>query len=99
LIKKSLFDVITGAGYHMVIVKEPDCDVELVTKLVNSHVPGARMESNVSAELSYVLPHESKAQFEPLFNDLDKHKVNLKIASYGASVTTMEEVFLRFVYP
>ena len=53
------------------------------------------MESNMSAELSYVLPHESKEHFERLFNELDRKKEELGISSYGASVTTMEEVFLR----
>ena len=36
-----------GVGYHMVIVKEPDCDVPTVTTLVTSHVPTAKVESNI----------------------------------------------------
>lgn len=79
----------------MVMVKMPGCDVSVVTNLVQSHVPDAGLESNVSAELSYVLPHESKDKFEALFTEIEKRKDELKIASYGASVTTMEEVFLR----
>ena len=81
----------------MVIVKEPGCDVETVSKLVSTHVPDSRLESNVSAELSYVLPRESKANFEALFSAIDANKAELRIAGYGASVTTMEEVFLRSV--
>ena len=45
-----------GAGYHMIIVKEPACDVEALTQLVQSHVAAAQLESNISAELSYILP-------------------------------------------
>ncbi|XP_040297886.1 ATP-binding cassette sub-family A member 3 [Bufo bufo] len=84
-----------GAGYHMVIVKHPHCQVEEITDLVTSYVPLATMESNAGAELSYILPKESTHRFEPLFSELELRRDELGIASYGASVTTMEEVFLR----
>lgn len=79
----------------MAIVKETACNVEAVTRIVLSHVPGARLESDVSAELSYVLPQESKGSFNALFTELDQSRGVLGIASYGASVTTMEEVFIK----
>ena len=79
----------------MIIVKDPSCDVENLSSLISSYVPTAHLESNVSAELSFGLPHESKAQFEALFTELEEKKESLGIASYGASVTTMEEVFLK----
>ena len=82
----------------MVIVKEPDCDVDLITEKILTHVPKAEIESDVSAELSYILPNESKAQFQELFNELDESKSALKISTYGVSVTTMEEVFIKFVW-
>ena len=47
------------------------------------------------AELSYILPHEATGKFEELFTELEMQKDDLRIASYGASVTTMEEVFLK----
>uniref|UniRef100_A0A8C5R778 ATP binding cassette subfamily A member 3 n=1 Tax=Leptobrachium leishanense TaxID=445787 RepID=A0A8C5R778_9ANUR len=84
-----------GAGYHMVMVKEPHCQVEEVTELITSYVPNATLEGNAGAELSYVLPKESTHKFEPLFSELEHRRKALGIASYGASVTTMEEVFLR----
>lgn len=36
-------------------------------------------------------------RFELLFAELEMNREELGIASYGASVTTMEEVFLRYV--
>lgn len=38
------------------------------------------------------------SRFEGLFAKLEKHQKELGIASFGASVTTMEEVFLRSVH-
>ena len=86
----------TGAGYHMVIVKESSCNVEALTQLIQSHVPTAQLESNVSAELSYILPQETSHKFEGLFTEIEANRETLGVASYGASVTTMEEVFLRY---
>ncbi|XP_078519131.1 phospholipid-transporting ATPase ABCA3 [Lissotriton helveticus] len=84
-----------GAGYHMVMVKAPHCDVGEISRLVCQYVPNAILESNVGAELSFVLPKESTHRFEALFTELERRRDELGIASYGASVTTMEEVFLR----
>uniref|UniRef100_A0A452VD19 ATP binding cassette subfamily A member 3 n=1 Tax=Ursus maritimus TaxID=29073 RepID=A0A452VD19_URSMA len=84
-----------GAGYHMTLVKEPHCDPEAISRLVQHHVPSATLESRAGAELSFILPKESTHRFESLFTKLEKQQKELGIASFGASVTTMEEVFLR----
>ena len=87
--------MITGVGYHMVCVKEPQCDVQQVTQLITSMVPTAALESNIGAELSFVLPDQYRANFESLFSRIETDKAKLGISSYGASVTTMEEVFIK----
>ncbi|XP_064150869.1 phospholipid-transporting ATPase ABCA3-like [Loxodonta africana] len=84
-----------GAGYHMVMTKEPQCKATEVASLIYNYVPNAILESNIGAELSFILPKESANRFEDLFTELEDHQVSLGIASYGASVTTMEEVFHR----
>uniref|UniRef100_A0A8C5SUR6 ABC transporter domain-containing protein n=1 Tax=Laticauda laticaudata TaxID=8630 RepID=A0A8C5SUR6_LATLA len=84
-----------GAGYHMVMVKEPYCNLGEISHLIYHYVPNASLESNVGAELSFILPKESTHKFEALFTELELRREELGIASYGASVTTMEEVFLR----
>nr|KAF6488606.1 ATP binding cassette subfamily A member 3 [Molossus molossus] len=84
-----------GAGYHMTLVKEPHCNPEGISRLVHHHVPNASLESSAGAELSFILPKESTHRFESLFTKLEKKQKELGIASFGASVTTMEEVFLR----
>ena len=79
----------------MVMVKSASCITGQVTQIVTEYVPDAKLESNISAELSYVLPSESSHQFEGLFAHIEKHRDSLGILSFGASVTTMEEVFLK----
>ncbi|XP_068941040.1 phospholipid-transporting ATPase ABCA3-like [Petaurus breviceps papuanus] len=84
-----------GAGYHLIMVKEPQCNIKKISQLIFRFVPNARMESNVGAELSFILPKENAVRFEELFTELETNQEKLGISSYGASVTTMEEVFLK----
>uniref|UniRef100_A0A8C0N4H2 ABC transporter domain-containing protein n=1 Tax=Canis lupus familiaris TaxID=9615 RepID=A0A8C0N4H2_CANLF len=86
---------IYGVGYHIIIVKEPHCDVEQITRLVEQHVPDARLETNVAAELSFILPKKHTDRFTGLLTDLEKSQEKLGIGSFGVSITTMEEVFLN----
>ena len=76
-------------------MKNPSCVAENILDAIKGHVPGVQMESNVGAELSFVLPKEQSANFEKLFTDLESDQTALGIDSFGASVTTLEEVFLK----
>ncbi|RUS82911.1 hypothetical protein EGW08_009334 [Elysia chlorotica] len=84
-----------GAGYHLVVVKGPKCNVDSLTELVQSHIPTAELESVINTEVSYILPDSESARFPALFTELDDHKDQLGITSFGTSATTMEEVFLK----
>uniref|UniRef100_A0A8C9DPX7 ABC transporter domain-containing protein n=1 Tax=Prolemur simus TaxID=1328070 RepID=A0A8C9DPX7_PROSS len=86
---------IYGAGYHIVMEREPHCDVEEISATIHCHVPDATLDKNIGAELSYILPKEYTQRFEALFNDLEKKQKELGITSFGVSITTMEEVFLK----
>ncbi|CAG0896162.1 unnamed protein product [Darwinula stevensoni] len=85
-----------GAGYHMVAVKEPWCDVSRVTEVIQRHVPDGSLDQNVGAELTFLLPDNSSPRFPSMFTELENRKGDLGISSFGVSVTTMEEVFIRW---
>jgi len=82
-------------GYRLNIVKNILCIPENVLNVIRVHVPGVRLESNVGAELSFVLPKEQSANFEKLFTDLENIHTVLGIDSFGASLTTLEEVLMK----
>ncbi|XP_030889430.1 LOW QUALITY PROTEIN: ATP-binding cassette sub-family A member 3-like [Leptonychotes weddellii] len=86
---------IYGVGYHIIMVKEPHCNVEEIIRVVDQHIPEARLENNVAAELSFILPKEYTHRFKDLLTDLENRQKELGIGSFGVSITTMEEVFLR----
>ncbi|XP_029688027.1 ATP-binding cassette sub-family A member 1-like isoform X1 [Takifugu rubripes] len=72
-------------------------DVSLVSSLILSHVPAARMVEDLGHELTYVLPYRAAKEgaFVELFKDLDRKLPDLGISSYGVSDTTLEEIFLK----
>uniref|UniRef100_A0A671GCV0 ABC transporter domain-containing protein n=1 Tax=Rhinolophus ferrumequinum TaxID=59479 RepID=A0A671GCV0_RHIFE len=86
---------IYGVGYHITMVKEPHCNVEEISKLIYHYIPSATLEKDVKNELSFTLPKTYTHSFEALFTDLEKRQAELGIASFGASISTMEEVFFR----
>ena len=45
-----------GVGYHMTCVKEQMCNVPAITRLITKHVPEAKLQSNIGAELTFILP-------------------------------------------
>jgi ATP-binding cassette subfamily A (ABC1) protein 3 len=88
-----------GAGYHMTIVKTSDTtDVAPITRLIQSHVMDAKFDSSAGTEISYNLPDHHSNKFEALFTNIELQKGVLGIDSYGISITTMEEVFLKYVF-
>ncbi|KAK7486554.1 hypothetical protein BaRGS_00022220, partial [Batillaria attramentaria] len=84
-----------GAGYHLVIVKGPNCDVDAVTAAVQREISAAELEAEVGAELSYLLPEDQVSKFPKLFEMIETQEKKLGLTSFGVSATTMEEVFLK----
>jgi ATP-binding cassette subfamily A (ABC1) protein 1 len=66
-----------------------------VTSLVHEHVPDAQLLSDVGAEISFQLPYEDSHKFAEFFDEIEAKKTELGVLSYGISITTMEEVFIK----
>ena len=64
-------------------------------QLVKSFVPTAEQVTDVAAELSFILPASSTPSFPDLFDKLEATKTELGVLSFGVSITTMEEVFMK----
>jgi len=85
-----------GVGYSLTMVKK-DINVpsEPIIDLVKGIIPECNVLSNVSAEVTFQLPLDTTSRFKTLFESLDSKLDELKVSSYGVSVTTLEEVFLN----
>ncbi|KAL9302465.1 ABC transporter A family member 1 [Arabidopsis thaliana] len=98
-----------GVGYTLTLVKTSPT-VSVAAHIVHRHIPSATCVSEVGNEISFKLPLASLPCFENMFreiescmkNSVDRSKISEiedsdypGIQSYGISVTTLEEVFLR----
>lgn len=84
-----------GAGYHLILEKAADCDVQKVTDTLQKYIPEIQVENNVGTELSYSLDEKHLPSFEAMLKDLEINGNELRINSFGISLTTLEEVFLK----
>ena len=88
-----------GVGYSFTISVNADIDVNTVRDEINdvvmNKIHSAQLLSLHGAELIYRLPFESSKTFPELFRLIDERKTDLHIDSYGISVTTLEEVFIK----
>ncbi|KAM6568335.1 hypothetical protein CsatB_016320 [Cannabis sativa] len=98
-----------GVGYTLTLVKSAPT-ASVAADIVYRHIPSATCVSEVGTEISFKLPIASSMSFENMFREIEgcmkKPDFDVKasdgeerdyamIESYGISVTTLEEVFLR----
>jgi ATP-binding cassette subfamily A (ABC1) protein 3 len=85
-----------GVGYDLTVVKESiQTSTEKIVELVKKKVPASEMLANISMEIKFRLPNEQSGLFEGLFKEMEDEKAQYGIQSFGISLTTLEEVFLR----
>ncbi|EAS01530.2 ABC transporter family protein (macronuclear) [Tetrahymena thermophila SB210] len=85
-----------GVGYNLSILKQDNnVSSEPIITYIQSIIPQANVLSDVSCEITIQLKSESISKFPEMFNGIDQNKKNFQIESYGISITTLEEVFLR----
>ncbi|GAB9467021.1 hypothetical protein Gpo141_00004381 [Globisporangium polare] len=84
-----------GVGYNLTMVKEEGCDDSKVIDFVKEHIPSCTVLSNVGTEVAFQLPLDASSKFARMFELLDSKLGQLSLLSYGISVTTMEEVFIK----
>ncbi|GMS92631.1 hypothetical protein PENTCL1PPCAC_14806 [Pristionchus entomophagus] len=90
-----------GAGYHLTIVY----DNHLTAQTIGSAVEQTRilmathteviLQSEVGQEATFLLKADARSVFPRMFGNLESAQSHLGIRSFGVSVTTMEEVFLK----
>uniref|UniRef100_A0A914D4Y0 ABC transporter domain-containing protein n=1 Tax=Acrobeloides nanus TaxID=290746 RepID=A0A914D4Y0_9BILA len=87
---------IYGAGYHLVVVyKRGQENYTATLNLLKTFCPDAEMHSSVGAEATFLLASHHRPRFPEMFKYLEGNQESLGIESFGVSITTMEEVFLK----
>ncbi|CAK9108749.1 ABC transporter A family member 1 (ABC transporter ABCA.1) (AtABCA1) (ABC one homolog protein 1) (AtAOH1) [Durusdinium trenchii] len=68
---------------------------KVLTARLLHHLPDAEIFSSVGAEVAVKVPFRASPTFPALFREIEAEKEALSVSSYGISVTTLEEVFLK----
>ncbi|XP_073516410.1 ABC-type organic anion transporter ABCA8-like isoform X4 [Phyllobates terribilis] len=83
-----------GIGYHLRMQVSPSCNPDAITSLVQEHVSSAKLSTQNVEDLTFTLPFHKMDSFPDLFSHLDE-RVGADIVSYGVSITTLDDVFLK----
>jgi len=84
-----------GIGYNLTIIKADAEENPDIMKTIQNIVHGCKILSEASANMVIQLPMEEVGNFKELCETLDLNRKKLKINSYGLSITSLEEVFLK----
>lgn len=86
-------------GYNITFVKKSDCQTDSIIEAVSHHMPELASEigllSDSANELMLQLPFAAARHFPVVLASLERQLTELYVESYGVSVTTLEEVFLK----
>ncbi|XP_062542051.1 phospholipid-transporting ATPase ABCA3-like [Armigeres subalbatus] len=84
-----------GVGYRLICVKGAYCNKELLCHILRTYIPDIRVETDIGSELSFVLHERYIGTFQKMLEELENRMKECDVASFGISLTTMEEVFLK----
>lgn len=84
-----------GTGYKLICEKGIGCDSIRLLELLKIFVPDVKMDTDSQQEVSFVINEENLPIFHDIFKSLEDNSERLKVKSFGCSLTTLEEVFIK----
>jgi ABC-type multidrug transport system ATPase subunit len=82
-----------GIGYHLTVEQESET---IVSKFLKENLgEDIKFVSQVANEVTYQVPTDYNSKFKEFFALFDSKLEELSVHSYGITVTTLEEVFLK----
>ncbi len=87
-----------GVGYSLTISKDTQnkfIDPKTISNFMAERYPFAELLSDAGGEISFRVPFSSSTHFAEMFDTFELEKKNLGLTTYGVSVTTLTEVFLK----
>ena len=84
-----------GAGFKLTIVKKSKKANKAIQPYLEAELGDVEKLSEVSSEITFKIPSDKAPMFQEFFEKFDNELKRLDIVSYGISMTTLEEVFLR----
>lgn len=63
--------------------------------LLKRYIPDVTIENELEKDISFRLPTTDGKEFGDMFEELENNKNRLGVISFGITITTMEDVFLK----
>ena len=84
-----------GAGYRLTLVKKEKEIAKGLEAFLHVYFSGIKKHSETRKEVHYVIPRDQTSNFKAFFESFDQRLEEFKVKSYGVSMATLEEVFLK----
>lgn len=84
-----------GTGYRLICVKKTGCRAQKLEEALINISHDIKLDSDSQSEVTFILSESNLHLFHDIFKYLEDNSEKLRISSFGCSLTTMEEVFLK----
>ena len=85
-----------GAGYKLTMVKKSkEKNTVIGPYLRQTFGDEIELQAEVASEIAFQIPTKDASKFKTFFSSFDAQMNDFGIESYGISITTLEEVFLK----
>ncbi|ODM97870.1 ATP-binding cassette sub-family A member 3 [Orchesella cincta] len=86
-----------NGGYNVTVVMEEEngSGKEQLTDFIRDYVPEAMPIRSAGKELTFSLPENKSTEFPALFDAIETQQRELGVESFGARLTSMEDIFIR----
>ena len=84
-----------GAGYKLTLVKQEKELAEGMESFLDVYFNGIKKHSETRKEVNFVIPRDQTSNFKAFFQSFDSKLDEYKVKSYGVSMATLEDVFLK----
>ncbi|CRK94501.1 CLUMA_CG008006, isoform A [Clunio marinus] len=84
-----------GSGYKFICVKKEGCNPNNILDTLKVFAPDSYIELDDQTETVFIIKEEHLHNFHKMFKKIEDEIENLKISTFGCSMTTLEEVFIK----
>eukprot|EP01062_Namystynia_karyoxenos_P055235 TRINITY_DN45_c0_g1_i1.p1 TRINITY_DN45_c0_g1~~TRINITY_DN45_c0_g1_i1.p1 ORF type:complete len:1842 (+),score=630.41 TRINITY_DN45_c0_g1_i1:449-5527(+) len=86
-----------GAGYTLIAALQQGASAKPLAADLQTVCPGLSIKSQYGGEVTFQLPPGDDSVLPDVLERLEERAAELGVSSYGVSMTTLEDVFLRLV--
>lgn len=84
-----------GSGYKLICVKKQGCHPRDILQVLTEFAPDAQLESDAQTEAVFIIKEDHLPNFPSMFKRIEDESETLRISSFGCSMTSLEEVFIK----